>query len=176
MTLTSVYRKGTTLSVIIGISLLILLLIGVVYHRCNRSNETFFGNTCALYDGRATRCRHLSQFECNQCPQCQWNIDQFYNGSCMRSYDPFRYVNNHTVYWGVPSHVPPAPPVRWWDYPGVSSWWGGYGQYPPRRTRLSPRRRLIHRPYNSWRRRNRRNRSVNRYTIGPWGRPLKVLS
>lgn len=168
----SIQRTGTTLSLVVGICMLVFVLLGVVYHRCNRSNETFFGNSCALYDGRATRCSHLSEFECDQCPQCRWNIDQFYNGTCVRSYDPFRYVNNNTVYWGVPSHAPPALPVHWWDYPGewVSSWWGDIRPYAYRR-RLSPRR-LARRPYNSWRRQNRQNQ----YTIGPWGRPLKVLS
>lgn len=165
------------------VALLVLLAVaGLVYtyhHYAPVVAEAFYGNRCALYDGRASRCRHLSEFECDQCNECRWHIDRHLNGRCVhrRHFRPIRYVDGGTVYWGAPGRIPPRPPVRtWWGTgPWLSSWWGG----PHNNDRLPvvvrrARGRLGRRHPRS--RRGRRYNAHRVYTTDPWGRRIRVLS
>ena len=161
--------------------LVLLAVVGLAYayrHYAPVVAEAFYGNRCALYDGRASRCRHLSEFECDQCGECRWYIDRHLNGRCVhrRHFRPVRYVDGGTVYWGAPGRIPPRPPVRtWWGTgPWLSSWWGG-----PHNDRLPVvvRRRggrLGRRHPRS--RRGRRYNAHRVYTTDPWGRRIRVLS
>lgn len=120
MAATSVCLTSTTLSLVVGIGLLVFVFIGIVSHRCNCSSDTFYNNTCALYDGRATRCSELSEFECDLCSKCRWNIDQNYNGTCIRNYGPKKRVKKRRV-------------IPWWDYSRqwYPSWWTSWITRPP---------------------------------------------
>jgi hypothetical protein len=154
---------SATLMHTVCLVLALCVLVAVLVSCYVRAPEPF-GNRCPLLDGRASRCRHLSENECNQCRRCRWHIDQHLNGRCVHrnQFRPLQYLDNNVVYFGAPGRLPRRPPVRtWWGWP-----WG-----TPGGTSVVRRRPRFRRP-----RRFRRSRRRGRFTRDPWGRRIRVLN